>query len=399
MINLFRLLAFVSGCLFISGCQNIDVDFDFESSEETYTRIVPQQTDAFEDIELLYLTDAMKAYADTHINPDARASDKVGRLRELLFEEQYLNLQYSDDRTQTAAELFESRAGNCLSVMNLYIALARYVGLDAEYQTVNVRPVWDRRGGLLVLNQHINATGKLSMRETYIIDFTPELNLQQLTASTVSDAEARALYFNNLAVEKMVVGEFEASLVFLKNALWLEPELSIAWNNIGTAFNRLQQPELASYSYHMAFETDNTNATAVNNLARFFLAQGETAKAREYQRAIARFNNRNPYYHFERGNTAYLNDDLEGALDAYRRAIRIKEVEPDFYVALARTYERLGDEGMAERMTNAAKGLLITNAEIYQPSDEKVRIIDSQSILRNTGPGLVVRPNRGGNDL
>ncbi|MEX2130821.1 MAG: tetratricopeptide repeat protein [Pseudohongiellaceae bacterium] len=377
----------------LTGCKVIDLDFAFDPDAELQSRIISQPADAFADIDMLYLSDEIKQLVDDNIRPNDRNFEKVEILQDLMFGEQFLNIQYSDDRTQTAVEVFHSRAGNCLSVMNLYVAMARYAGLQASFQTVKVRPTWDRRGGLLVLNQHINATGRITARETYIVDFTPEIAVQQLTSSVITDLRARALYFNNLGVERMVAGEFESALVYLRNALWLDQEVSIAWNNIGAVYNRLGEPQLAEYSYRKSFDSDTTNATAVNNLARFYIAQGDEDTALQYRRAITRFNNQNPYYHFELGNVQFQAGDLERAIMSYRKALRIKDVEPDFYFAAAEVYRLLGNDRMAIQMTANANELLAENAEIFQPSDQKVRFIDSASIRRSTSAGITVFAN------
>lgn len=104
--------------------------------------------------------------------------------------------------------------------MNLYVAMARYVNLDANFQTVEVQPNWDRRGNLLVLNQHINASGRIRGARSYVVDFTPEISLHQLTSSIVSDQVARSLYFNNLGVEELIQGNLEKAVVYFKNALF-----------------------------------------------------------------------------------------------------------------------------------------------------------------------------------
>jgi Flp pilus assembly protein TadD len=277
--------------------------------------------------------------------------------------------------------------------MNLYVAMARYAGLEASFQTVNVQPNWDRRGSLLVLSQHINATGKLAINSYYVVDFTPEIALQQLTARTVTDLDARALYFNNLGAEALIGERADEALVYFKNALFLDPELSIAWNNIGTTYNRLGNPTFAEYSYEMAFNTDNTNATSINNLAKFYRGTGNIRLAREYEFAIQRFNNRNPYYHYAQGAVEMQARDYEAARLSFRRALRLKELEPDFYIALASVYVALGDREEAQKMRDSAENLLVDNQQIYRPSDQKVRIINTDSILRNNSPGLSIIVN------
>lgn len=382
-------LAFIT----LASCRTIDLEMDFQVDQSLQQRIVTQSTDLYPSIDLLYINDEVKALIDSVVPATSGEEYKVRLLQDILFTEDYLNIQYSDDQTHTAMEVFESREGNCLSVMNLYVAMARYLGLDAEYQTVEVQPHWDRRGDLLVLSQHINARGRFSARQHYVVDFTPEIALQQLTADTVTDHQARALYFNNLGVEALIKEDTEQALIYFQNALFLDDQLSIAWNNIGSTYNWLDQAELAEYSYKMAFNTDDRNATSINNLARFYSTRGDESKAREYRLAIERFNNRNPYYHFAIGNYAYSQENFDEAIDRFRRAIRLKEEEPDFYFALAQTHLTLGNRSAAIRYDELAKQIIVANEEIYQPSDQKVRVIDSSTILRDSSPGIsIVNP-------
>lgn len=385
-INSRILLLVLAGSL--SACVGIDLDTSFDRREAMHARIIDQQQDLYPEINPLALDDDIRALLAQQIPPRATVEQRVAKLQELLYAEEYLNIQYSDEKTHTASEVFRAREGNCLSVMNLFIAMARHVGVDANFQTVRVRPSWDRRGDLLVISQHINATGRLGVQRRFVVDFTPEIALQQLTANTVSDQQARALYFNNLGVEAMVVGELDQAIRYFKNGLFLDPEMSIGWNNIGAAFKHLEQMELAEYSYQMAFNADDNNASAINNLAKLYRSQGRTRLAREYEQAISRVNELNPYYHFAVGSVAYGQDDLDTARQAFRRALRLKEVEPDFYLALAQVYRDLGYTSQAEEMVQTAQSLLARNTEIYRPSSERLRVIDSRPILREGSPGV-----------
>ena len=62
-------------------------------------------------------------------------------------------------------------------------------------------------------------------------------------------------------------------------------------------------------------------------------------------------------------------------------------------MALAHTYKLMGNDRMAIRMAIRADELLQDNGDIYRPSDQKLRFIDSASIIGN-GPGLILYPNR-----
>jgi len=377
-------------CAFLSGCFGINLDIGFDEDQQIKNQIISQTEDLYADIDPLYINDDVKALIDAHISPRDDKETRVDVLQKLLFGEDFINLRYADEKTHTALEAFYARSGNCLSAMNLYVAMARYAGVEAHYQTVDIQPSWDRRGGLLVLSQHINATGRLSVRRRYIVDFTPEVVLQQLTSSVISDEEARALYFNNLGVEELIKGDNEAALKYFKNSLFLDDQSSIAWNNIGTTYSRLDNSRFSEYSYRRAFDLDQTNATAINNLAKYYRRSGNARLAREYEQAIEKFNNVNPYYHFSQGNIALQEFDLDTARSAFRRALRIKQEEPEFYFALARVYLSMGNTREAQKLVDSGNEILAKNGEIYQPSSHKVRIIDAATILRETSPGMSI---------
>ena len=379
----------------LTACRGIGVESGFPYNEQIHGQIIRQTEDRFPQLDPLLLSTEIKQLVDQQVRTHATAEQRVRRLQELLYGAEHLNLQYTDARTHTAIEAFELREGNCLSAMHLYVAMARYAGVDANFQTVEVQPSWDRRGGLLVLSKHINATGRFNLQRRYVVDFTPEIALQQLTASVVSDQYARGLYFNNLGVEAMIAGDLSAALVYFQNALFLEPELSIAWNNIGAAYNRLGNRQFAEYSYQMAFNADRTNATAIKNLASYYRAIGKLALALEYELAIERFNNLNPYYHYAKGQVAYRDQDLELAETSFNRALHLKQEEPDFYLAMAEVLAARGYPQRALEMRESARHLLAGNFGIYQPSNQKLRIIDSSQILRPGSPGISIRFDQG----
>jgi tetratricopeptide (TPR) repeat protein len=386
-----RLLWLFAVGMLSAACSSIDLETGFVRDRQLEAEIISQTTDAYPEIDPLYISADITGMLDRLIAKNDSPALRIAKIQTLLFNERYLNLQYSESQTLTADEVFRSRRGNCLSVMNLYIAMARYAGIDAAFQTVAVRPEWDKRGELLILSRHINASGSLGYKRKYIVDFTPEIQLQQLTAKTVSDLHARALFFNNLGAEALVSEELESALEYFKNALFLQPDLAIAWNNIGAAYNRAGEAELAEYSYHMAFWHENDNATAVNNLAKHYRNAGALDTAEQYELAIQQFNERNPYYHFGRGQMALEAKDFLLARDLFLNALRLKETEPDFYSALAQVHAEMGEELRAAELRQKAEAVLVSDAAIYQPSSDKLRLIDSSGIIGEGRAGSTIR--------
>ena len=376
--------------LVLSACQMLSLNPGFKPDQEIEQRMLGD-TPAVPDIQLLAVDGAMADYMAAHIDPDLHGWDLVARLQELLFSPQFLNMQYNNLANLTAAEAFAQRRANCLSLVNLYIAMARHHGLSAQYQTALIRPQWDRRGELLVLSEHINARGSLGGSDQYIVDFTPGVQLQQQTAEVISDQQALALYFNNVAVDHLVNQRIDEALTWFGYALATDPDLAIAWNNMGSTWNTAGDDELAEYSYMKAAWLDKNYPTAVNNLARFYSIRGKEAEAERYRRAVQRYNNRNPYYHYVQGNIAYSEQDYEQAQKHYQRAIQRNRLEPDFYLALGLTYRELGQEAQYQEATELAVALRELGDQTYRASQSRVRRVENRSILRASSAGFSVR--------
>lgn len=367
------------------GCSAIDVESEFALNARLQGRILDQSEDRYAHIDPLFIDESIKRRLDAYIGNSRDERTRIERLQSFMYDEDQLGIIYSGEKTHTAMELLQSRSGNCLSAMHLYVALARYLGVEARFQRVDVQPSWDKRGNLLVLSQHINATGRFDTTVRYVADFTPEIALQQLTSVVLSDIEARSLYFNNLGVEALIAGDYSGAVSYLKNSLFLNNENSIAWNNIGAAYNRLGESDLAEYSYRTSFELDANSSTAVGNLAKFYRARGELRRAAEFELAIERFNKKNPYYHFAQGHLAYAKGDLLTAQKSFEEAIELKEEEPDFYLALRQVYFDQGDLVKASELRRQALALVNSFAEIYRPSDERLRVLEADIPQRGEG--------------
>ncbi len=377
--------------LLLSGCGMLRLDTGFSPDAEKEARILQSAEREVPDIDLLAVSPAMAQYLDEHVDPGLSSWATVRRLQELLFDEAFLNIQYDDQATLTAAETFERLEANCLSLVNLYIAMARHLGLSVEYQTVQIRPRWNRRGELVVLSEHINALGRVGPSNRYVVDFTPEVRLQQETAEVIEDHQALALYFNNLGVEDLIVGDAESAKIWFQYALKVDDELSIAWNNLGSAWNALEELDLAEYSYLKAYAVDRHNTTAINNLARYYRTVGEEPRADMFRRRLERVHNANPYFHFAQGNIAFEAGNYRQAQAHFRRALRRNDTEPDFYYALGQTYARLGEEEQAEELRSVALVLARYTDENYRPSSERLRRIENdRTILRSTSAGFTI---------
>lgn len=377
----------------LSACRLISINTGFRPDPAIERQLVPRSRAEIPEVALLEMTPEMVSYLETHIDSDLDGWELVVQLQSLLFSEEYLGIVYDDTANLSAAGVFAERRANCLSLVNLYITLARHLGLEVNYQTAKVRPTWSRRGELLVVSEHINALGRLTPNGQYVVDFTPEVELQQASAETISDQEAKALYFNNLAVEFLIEGDLVSAERIVKHALYLDPELDIAWNNLGSILGRLDQTDLAEYSYQKAFWLNRNNASAISNLARLYEGRGEEQLALKYAGAVEAYKRRNPYYHYMLGNAAFSDGEFADARRHYERAIRLNDLEPDFYLALGLTHQEMGEEEQGEELLLMGQALRTLGDQRYRSSQSRLRRIDNRSILRSTSAGIRVEFN------
>ena len=212
------------------------------------------------DVDVLVLTPAMQIMLDTRVRPIELPREPLDAIQKMMFGEGALAIRYVAAATLNAAETFESRVGNCLPLTNLFVASARYVGLDAVYEVAQVRPTWDHAG------------------------------------QAMTDNMALARYYNNVAVGDLLEGELEAAREQLRVALHLDADYSDAWSNMGTVQRRLARPDLAEYSYLQALEVAPRNYTAMSNLALVLEARGSKGP---FARAVGYYRQRNPYHQYQ----------------------------------------------------------------------------------------------------
>lgn len=337
-------MAFVFGCT-----PQLDYSYEPAQEEELLARVLGDAPPEF-DRDILKLSPEIKAILDSEIDRSWNGQRKLDRLRQMLFDDNQLDIQYDAFHTLTATETFNKREGNCLSLTTLTVAAARYVGLEANFQTIEVQPTWDRDGKTLIRYEHIVATGNFDFTRSWTIDFLPEFIVGDQRTEIISDDEALALYYNNLGAENIVDGRTHVGIRYLRKALHLKPNFPDAWNNIGAGLRRDGQHELAEFAYHKAIQQDGSNYSALSNLAQFYKARHRFEEAEELQRAVEGYRSRNPYFNFFIAQVLMKEGNLEEATAYLQRSIRQKRDEPDFYEAIAKVYERQGNAEQSEEM-------------------------------------------------
>lgn len=353
-----KYLLAISSIALLPACSTLPV-YDYEPVEEqrllTSVLSPGESAPTTAGVDVLTLNDEIRSQLDERIQNSWSDTRKLEALRHYLFSSDRLGIEYDPQETRTAIETYEARSGNCLSLTNLFIAAARYVGLDANYRTIEVRPTWDKSSGTVIRYEHIVATGNLNRGETYVVDFLPEFVIGDSDSQQVSDEAGLSLYYNNMGAESLIGGDAEQAVSWLRHALALRPDFSAGWTNMGTAMNRLGRPELAEFSYRKALLADSKNYSALSNLAAFYRAAGEEKKAELFLEQVNRYRRRNPYFHYFVAEILYEEGQYEDAKLLLKRSIELKRNEPEFYAALAKLHEALGEDRQSQEMKARAQ--------------------------------------------
>jgi Flp pilus assembly protein TadD len=263
--------------------------------------------------------------------------------------------------------------------------MARYAGLEAGYQEVSTQPNWNREKGIIFVSKHISAyatvnaphdstvdllfypDGKVMIKNSSYQSFSlpPQYKNEtaggrnQTTITPVPDNRAFAQYYNNLAAMHLAEADTPEAYRYFAKALRVEPGLDFIWSNLGVAYSRDHRLDAAEEAFLRAFSIakgsgDITILSIMNNMSKLYERRGDEKKAAFYRNEVASVREKNPYYHYIVGQSAFSNADYEEAVRHYKEAIRRKADDETFYYSLAMAYLKLGNIKQAEKNLDKA---------------------------------------------
>lgn len=309
-------------------------------------------------VDMLAVSLEMREFVDYYAGSGGKAF-RLTELAQAVMGQGTFGLTY-DNETRTAAETFRQRSGNCLSFTAMFVVMARYAGLEASFQEVEVPPDWISEGGTLVLRRHINALVDLSPNSQRIVDFNVENFRSGYDSRVVDDTRALAHFYNNIGVDRLQVGNTGVALQYFRKAIESDGSFSPAWSNLGTLYSRNSQAAYAEAAYLQALTVDRGDSVAMSNLASLYEARGLREQADWYRAKVKSHRDRNPYYHHQLAEQAFDAGDFETATKHLQTAIRRKANDHRFHGLLGRIYLQLGDHEGAQRSFQEAEALAST---------------------------------------
>ena len=313
--------------------------------------------------EALAISPAMKIYLAEKIAIRANSDDRRKALIDALYRQGALKLDYDAGTTRNAAQAFEARAGNCLSLVMMTGAFAKELGLAVRYQEVRTEEVWERWGDLVFAIGHVNlalaeprrerSPGHTSENEL-VVDFQPPVGLQTMSYRIVDEATLTAMYLNNRAAESLGAGRVDDAYWWAREALRTAPRYLPAYNTLGVVYRQHGQPALAERVLAQLLLQRPDDPRVLSNLVLAVRAQGRSAEADVLAQRLARIEPDPPYADFNRAMAALEAGNLAAAHDGFAKEVARAPHNHEFQFWLGATYARMGDAQRAATHLKAA---------------------------------------------
>jgi Flp pilus assembly protein TadD len=297
------------------------------------------------------LNEAIRLEVEKEVGLGGTPVERIRRIIRFLNDRGYLNFRYEDNLSLTAVQAFEQKKGDCLSYTNLFMGISRHLKIPAYFVHVSEARNYYERGGIFFVSTHMavgyggGAIGLGSSPYTVIVDFTEESSDWRLWLyESIDDATAVALFYNNIAVDRMLAGDTSEAESMVRFLVSKRPRMKELQNNLGVILMRQGRFEEALALLREAIERFPsyqplyTNAVQAARGAR----RPDVAQAvLEQGRKIAQ---EDPFFLFNEGVNAFHEGDNVLAESRFRAAIKRQSNNPFLYAWLSRVLLASGKE-------------------------------------------------------
>jgi tetratricopeptide (TPR) repeat protein len=314
---------------------------------------------------------------------------KVQAIVENIIGMSQFSISYDWLSNKTAREVFREGRGNCLAYSNLFVGMAREVGLEAVYVDVKSIERQMREAEIVVNSGHVTA-GIRQGPNVMVIDFTATPEREYLGFQVIDDLEAIANFYNN---QGFLYGYFtetkESQLDFdplakelemYRLALEVKPTFSRARNNLGVALRRRGKVDEAIAEYKRAIEIDPRFPDAHSNLAAAYSYLGRIDDAVAELQIAAAESGSNGYFYSNLGMVLQqLNRDSE-AIKAFQKALALEPGMANARYHLGEIYEGRGDVKKAVEEYTAALAINPNNAPARARLDQLTSVAGNRQL-------------------
>lgn len=311
------------------------------------------------------LSDAMRRYLQQEIS-SAKGADTRRALFHALYQRDQLKLEYDAAVTRNAAQTFEARAGNCLSLAIMTAALARELNFSVQFQLVDTGQNWSRAGKLYFSSNHVNIVLDRKRTDIFggsllhnnnpplVVDFIPITPEASLRAQPLTEQTVVAMYLNNRAAELLAGGQVNDAYWAARQAIAADPGFLNAYNTLGVIYQHHGELAAAERALRHALSQAPESTIYLSNLAQTLdnaRRPEEAALLRERLRLLEPYP---PFYFFQQGQEAMAKGDYGRARKLFERELERMPDYHELHYWMAVASFQLQDLRTAERHLQAA---------------------------------------------
>ena len=349
-------------CATLAACANVAPvpRPDHLLADELFT--APTQSIRADDV--FALSDAMRDYAGREMHALLRQRGQQQGLVDALYSKGQLKLEYDAALTRNAAQAFEARAGNCLSLVIMTAAFAKHLGMPVRYQSILIDDTWSREGDLYLASSHVNISlakravdARVGFDASHLltIDFLPPDEVRGHRTRDVSETTIVAMYMNNRAVESLTRGQLDDAYAWARAAVLQDPGFLRAFNTLAVIYLRHGNLAHAERALQHVLGSEPANTQALSNLVRVLQAQGRGDDAALVSGRLARIEPFAPFYFYNLGRAAMRAGDYLRASELFSKEVDRAAYHHEFHFWLALAQFGLGDFDQANRHMALAK--------------------------------------------
>lgn len=333
--------------------------------------------------QVLAISPAMEQFLEKEVLPRSKKTELRLALFQAISQDNRISLEYDASLTRNAAQAFEAKTGNCLSLVLMTSALAKKLGLQVDFRNVMVDTLWRQADQLVLATGHVNiALGRYRQaylstsddNDVLVIDFLPPPEAIKYPSISISEARILAMYFNNRAAESLQQAQLNDAYWYAKSAIAQDPGFLPALNTLGVIYQRGQHYQLASQVYRQILSVAPDHLLALSNLQDSLSRSGDSAGASQIQARLTQLRYQEPFRHFQTGKALYQQASFTAARTAFQEQLRITPQHTESYHWLAMTYLHLGDTASANQQLVLARESA-TTAQTRQRFDLKLQAL------------------------
>ncbi|HTP73100.1 MAG TPA: tetratricopeptide repeat protein [Burkholderiaceae bacterium] len=356
--------------LLLAGCASAPQTPNWRPEVLLHDESFAPLAQAIDASEVFAVDDAMREYVRHGARGLSYQRDRAEWLVKSLYRRGELRLEYDTAITRNAAQAFEARSGNCLSLVLMTAALAKELDLQVEYNSAYTDETWSRNGSLLLRSGHINVTVGRRLIDRgrgvdvdWTVDFLPPGELRGLRLQPLKEATVVAMFMNNRAAEALARDAGNEAYWWARAGLLADPEFTGVVNTLGVIYQRSGRLEAAAQVFNEVLRQQPTHTQALNNLALLYEQQGRPDAAAPLRARLAALEPEPPYHWFALGQQALRRGDARAAREFFAREVKRADYSSEFHFWLAIAHYQLGETEQAQQELERAHALSASHDE------------------------------------